>query len=153
MPTNTYTPLATTTLAVAAASISFGSIPGNYRDLVLVVRSPSASAIRFTINGDTTSNYILQNFRAESTVSAATATNAFTTATDNIGFSTLQIMDYSVTDKHKTILRRRNTISGDATDLGAIRWGSTAAITTLRFDLASGNLPIGTIISLYGIIA
>jgi hypothetical protein len=154
MPTPTYTPLANFTLASAVASITFGSIPSTYRDLVIVVTSASASTVRVTINGDTGSNYSLVNLRASASgASSATTTSANVGATDDVGFGTLQIFDYSATNKHKTMIRRRVTTAGDATDVGAVRWASTAAITTLRFDLASGNLPIGTNCSLYGIVS
>jgi len=152
MPTPTYKPLATFTLASAVASITFGSIPSTYRDLVIVVTSATATTVRLVINGDTGSNYLLVTMRASSSgATSTTTTSASIGLTDDIGIGSLQIFDYAATDKHKTMLRRRDTIAGSATDAGAQRWTSTAAITTLKFDLAAGNLPIGTICSLYGI--
>lgn len=154
MPTQTYVPLATTTLTSTAVSITFGSIPATYRDLILVATSASATTIRLIINADTGSNYFLINVRGSTSgTSSASTTSANIGVTDDIGIGTLQFLDYAVTDKHKGILRRRNTLAGSATDAGVYRWASTTAITTLKFDLASGNLPIGTSLSLYGIVS
>jgi hypothetical protein len=154
MPTPTYRPLASFTLASAVASVTFGSIPSTYKDLIIVVTSASATTIRMIINGDTGANYPLVTLRGSSSgVSSTSSTANSVGLTDDVGIGTSQIFDYSATDKHKTILRRRNTIAGDATDAAAYRWASTAAITTLKFDLASGNLPIGTNCSLYGIVS
>jgi hypothetical protein len=61
MPTPTYTPLATVTLASTASSVTFSSIPATYRDLVVVhnnfgtVNNDANSNFRF--NGDSGSNY------------------------------------------------------------------------------------------------
>jgi hypothetical protein len=59
MPTPTYTPIATTTLGTAAASVTFSSISGSYTDLVLIIAGVQSVAdvpyIQF--NSDTATNY------------------------------------------------------------------------------------------------
>lgn len=57
--TTAWVPLATTTLGSATASVTFGSIPSGYRDLVLVMESAISSngQMSFRFNGDTGSNY------------------------------------------------------------------------------------------------
>ena len=154
MPTPTYRPLANITLTTATASVTFGSIPATYRDLVIVVENASTtSEVRLTINNDSTTNYFFQIVRADSGGVVATQSSLGSFAiTDLGGFGTMTIMDYSATDKHKTMLRMRNMRSvQDRIDLAANRWGSTAAITTLRFALGTGNLAVGTTFALYGI--
>jgi hypothetical protein len=156
MPIPTYTPLANVTLSSAAATLTFGSIPATYRDLVIVVTNASTtSEIRMTINNDSTTNYFFQIVRADSGGIVATNSSLGSFAiTENGGFGTMTIMDYSATNKHKTMLRGRNMrANSDRTDLAANRWGSTAAITTLRFALGTGNIPAGSTFTLYGIAA
>jgi hypothetical protein len=60
MPTPTYTPLATVTLGSSASSVTFSSIPGTYRDLILIfdgTGSGTTGNLRMTFNGSTLSNF------------------------------------------------------------------------------------------------
>jgi hypothetical protein len=72
-------------------------------------------------------------------------------------FSTSQIMDYSATDKHKTVLVReqstRQTDSSFATIAQASRWADTGAVTSLQIFMQTGNFNAGATFSLYGVIA
>lgn len=66
------------------------------------------------------------------------------------GQSLTQIMDYSVTDKHKTILTRFDYAS-NGTNARALRWANTSAITSITLD--SNTYPAGFTVALYGIAA
>jgi hypothetical protein len=155
MPTPTYIPLATTTLASASASVVLGSIPATYRDLVLIVNVPpiSADQIVLRFNGDTGVNYSRVYFESIfGTTGTAAGTDEFAYVgaygSDQASLI-VNIMDYSATDKHKSFLAR-----GDAptvTKATALRWANTAAITSITVRLVSVNLPIGTTVNLYGI--
>lgn len=165
MPTPTYTPLATVTLGTAASSVTFGSIPATYRDLVLVVvaanTSNSNNGIRF--NSDSGSNYsrVWMGGNASNVIQSGSATTtslqfdnyAFTSTTLGSSTQIIQVMDYSATDKHKTALVRANqTFNG--VDALAGRWANTAAITSLQVITISGfNFIAGSTFSLYGVIA
>jgi hypothetical protein len=59
-------------------------------------------------------------------------------------------MDYSATDKHKTVLVRSN-IPADTVAAHAVRWANTAAITTVGVAAISGTWSAGTTFALYGI--
>jgi hypothetical protein len=54
-----WTPLANTTLASAANSVTFSGISGAYRDLMLVIQGSTTGPanVRMRFNGDTGSNY------------------------------------------------------------------------------------------------
>jgi len=57
---STYEPIATTTLAAAAASYTFSSIPATYTDLVLISScqvTNNNDAVRMQLNSDTAANY------------------------------------------------------------------------------------------------
>jgi hypothetical protein len=163
MPTPTYTPLATTTLAGTASSVTFSSIPATYRDLVLVVQARADTdtinlVARF--NSDTGNNYnhvlmygdgsaaasfsSANRANIQIAVGSGTTTNAINTITS--------VLDYSATNKHKSTISK-----GDEpafTSAGAGRWANTAAITSFQvYTTTVNNFAIGSTFSLYGIIS
>ena len=154
-PVSTYVALATETLSGTDTSITFSSIPATYRDIVVVAKTFSASAtgvgVRF--NGDTGSNYSMVYASGDgstATSSAYTSDRAepyISGATDHLIL--MQIMDYSATDKHKTILARSSG-GGASVFAHANRWANTAAVTSLEVLSFGGQSFTGTI-SLYGI--
>jgi hypothetical protein len=153
MPTPTYTALANTTVAIAAASITFSSIPATYRDLVLVVNGKTltniATGLRF--NSDSGSNYSMVRMFTTSSSTSTTNYGLFTTGDPSADtLSIAQIMDYSATDKHKTFLVRSNTTANNVA-AHAVRWANTAAITTVAAVAISGDWAVGTTFALYGI--
>jgi hypothetical protein len=164
MPTATYTPLATVTLGTATSSVTFSSIPATYRDLILVMDSLNSSGIeqlKLTLNSDTGSNYPYVSMRGNgsSALSSSSSANpfalldesAFANAT-NRHIHNVSIMDYSATDKHKTLLSRANN-AAIATDAIAIRWASTSAVTSINIFYQLGNINSGSTFNLYGVIA
>jgi hypothetical protein len=156
MPTPTYTPLATVTLGSSAATVTFSNIPATYRDLVVVfngAQNASSTSYVMRFNGDSASNYsfvLMAGNGSSSSSSSGTFTGAapgvIGTTQTNIFY---QVMDYSATDKHKTVLTRTDD-PGTQTVAWASRWANTAAITSLA--IVSGNAFIATTtVSLYGI--
>jgi hypothetical protein len=62
-------------------------------------------------------------------------------------------MDYSATDKHKTVLARHNNSAGEVS-MSAGRWASNTAINSISLKvLPSGSFNSGATFSLYGVIA
>jgi hypothetical protein len=165
MPTPTYTPLATQTLVSAAATVTFSTIPATYRDLVLVLAGAASTnvTLKARFNGDTGSNYTTVD--AFGTGSAAQSGTSGTIGeinlTQNGAFGTTistfitQIMDYSATDKHKTVLTRNNILTSSFPGVGMLahRYASTAALTSILIFPSSGNFAIGSTFALYGIVA
>lgn len=158
MPTSTYIPLATITLASTDSSIDFANIPTTgYRDLVLVARplmTVAGSEARITINGDTGTNYpnIYVGGSGSSTFAVPATGNAYYDANqmDTTAIGVYHFLDYSATDKHKVILHR-TTRPGNYTLMQVTRWTNTAAITTLKIYPSGGTFDVGSIWSLYGI--
>ena len=160
MATPTDTALATITLSSSASSVTFSNISQSFRDLVLVWNGKSTNldySIRGRLNGDSGSNYadvymIGNSGGATSGTYAqpyffAGAPAGYTRTTCIINF-----MDYSATDKQKSIITRGNM---DATYTSAIasRWANTAAITSIQLYAAGDAWASGTTMSLYGIAA
>jgi hypothetical protein len=160
MPTPTYTPLATVTLGTTASSVTFSSIPATYRDLILISRPIATSGtiegyLRF--NSDTGSNYsrvIMFGTGSSTGSNAATDTNIglVDAITSGTNIASIQIMDYSATDKHKTCLGRRS-FPTDSVAAAAYRWANTAAITTVSITASASTYAAGSTFNLYGVIA
>jgi hypothetical protein len=160
MPTPTYTPLATITLGSAAASVTFGSIPATYRDLILVLQGLANTSIlsaTMRLNGDTGSNYSYVFMTGTGSVaqsSAATDTriNVAAISASSMSQTIFQLQDYSATDKHKALLIRTD-VAGWGTRAGAARWANTSAVTSISIIIDGGSLTTGSTLSLYGVIA
>ena len=160
MPTPTYTPLASLTLSASAASVTFSSISQAYRDLVLVVSgaiSSGGESLRLRFNGDTGANYSYAYMAGTGTAteSSSSPSNTFIMAFYNESTSTMMtgsIMDYSATDKHKSVLFRGDNASA-RTMATAGRWANTAAITSIVVFPQSATWTAGSSFSLYGIVA
>jgi hypothetical protein len=159
MPTPTYTPLATVTLGSSASSVTFSSIPATYRDLVLVIQATNTSTgnSRLQLNGDTGNNYNqVRMFGAGGSPGSDSASNIESLDMSSMSTSTgyqavIQIMDYSATDKHKTILSRTQESGITAVLANAGRYASTSAVTSIRMFTSANSYATGSTFALYGI--
>lgn len=166
MPTNTYTALATITLTGTDTTIDFANIPSTYRDLVLVCQARGTIStftnIQMQFNGITTSTYstvAMYGIGSGSGVSYSETTTNITLeqiarSTDTSGVFTpviTQLMDYSATDKHKTVLTRNSSTVSAVVAALASRWASNDAINAIKLFPFGGSFAIGSTFSLYGI--
>ena len=157
MATSTYTPIASITLGSSASSVTFSSIPQDYRDLVLVANFADNGSVYVRLNGDTSNNYSFVIM--SSSGSASEAAKSF--AQLGIAFvgsserqtGIAQFLDYSATDKHKTILGRQGHTSEVAA--ATARWANTNAVTSIEVsaqqDFISTAYSAGSTFTLYGI--
>ena len=154
-----WTPLANLTLGSTAASVTFSSISGSYRDLRLVIVGAVASAnANYRFNNDSSSTYLWTTLEGNgSAVSSAWNGDTFGSFANNyiIWFSstqtlvTMDILDYSATDKHKTVMTRANR-PDNALNAVIVRWPSTAAITTITLN-SNASWATGSTFALYGV--
>jgi hypothetical protein len=157
---NTYVAIATETLASAAASVTFSSIPSTYTDLVLVVNANTATdtQIRLQFNGDTGSNYSATMVSGDGSspftvqVSNETSMNAAGVGITS-GSSIFHINNYANTTTFKTSIGRYNLGSTSYGEIGIKMglWRSTSAITSIVIFPTSGNFNTGGTFNLYGI--
>jgi hypothetical protein len=160
MALQSMTALANVTLQEASASVSFSGIPQNYRDLVLVQSSRVSDYTRLRVNGDSGSNYLMVNMAGNgSSTDSGTVTQTstypnyrFNESSSEFMLAVLQFMDYSATDKHKTMLFRANLAGGNVNAI-ATRWANTAAINNIIVFANSGTISAGSTFNLYGRIA
>jgi len=159
MATNTYVPLANVTLGSTATSVTFSSISQSYKDLVLIINatsSPGLRGVQVQFNDDTGSNYNYVyayggdggNFSGSSNTTAIPV-GVIGSDFDNIG--TVNLLDYSTTNKHKSALIHRATTSWGV-DIVSGRWANTAAVTKIKL-FTDGSLAFssGSSFALYGI--
>lgn len=156
MPKKTYTHINSVTLAASSSSISFTSIPQNFRDLVLVssVTGSSPGAFLFLRpNGDSGNASIVQFYTGTGGAGSNTRASLDCGAIygSNICQTTLNIFDYSMTDKHKSFLRNSGTPGNSEAGLGMFRWASTAALTSILLVAQEGVVSSGSTFTLYGI--
>lgn len=153
-----YVPLANITVATAATDITFSSINQGYRDLVLVGYINALSDGYVFINGATaTTNYNTvvgtgNGSSASTTQSSNNAAAQLVAGTNGVlvnAVLTINFMDYSATDKHKTYLIRMND-PGIWTQFRTTRFASTSAITSITLN-TGGVWPVGTSFALYGV--
>ena len=159
MPTPTYLALATTTLSSSASSVTFSSISGSYRDLVLVANGTTAASNGYVVlqfNGDTGSNYsnVFMTGFGSSTTESIASTDAYIKRAlmgNNQSNIIWQLLDYGATDKHKTVLSRSG--SNGSTNVAAAfgRWANTAAVTSIAISSEFSTFSSGSTFSLYGI--
>jgi hypothetical protein len=129
--------------------------------LILVVTGTKTTSgdagATIVLNSDAGANYsYVQAYGNGSTATSGSAAgnnliDAFmifnnTTISTNI----LQFLDYSATDKHKTVLSRTNIASGYVA-MSANRWASTSAINTIKIE--SVTFAAGSSFYLYGIVS
>ena len=163
MAVEKYTALANITLGSSAASVTFGSIPSGYRDLRIVFTAATSANSNniMQFNGDTGTNYSGVWAGGTGTTTTSGTYNTTFMGTDSSSFTTptlgdtthlLQIMDYSATDKHKTVLIRGSRAAGRA-EMIAARWANTSAITTILLKPNNGSYTwlAGSTFELYGV--
>jgi hypothetical protein len=158
----TYVALANITLGTAASTVTFSSIPATYRDLILVVEGTTVGTggARLRLNNDSGSNYhyVLMYALANGSIASASAggqTLMFPTTSETTSgerfYYTAQIMDYSATDKHKTVLFRDHEKNATVIGASAQRWANTVAVTQLNLLLNTSSYATGSTFTLYGI--
>lgn len=163
MGTPTYTPIASQTLAVAAASVTFSSIPQTFRDLVLIANVKGEvlnvqGRIRFNSNTSAIYNTVIMRQSSQTVSSEFFNTNSLgilsrTNATASLTMQiSAHIMDYSATDKHKTALvtAAQGSIG---IDQSIIRFDNALAITSLTVLPDTDQWAAGATFQIYGVIS
>jgi hypothetical protein len=155
----------TKTLGADAASIEFTSIPQDGTDLVALfaIRSPRAAnqsdtaIIRFNSNsssysgreligdGSAAYSFTLGTTSLNVTIPAASATS------NTFGNASLYLANYTgATNKSASsdwVMENNATLAYQG--IGAHLWSNTAAITSISFAAANGDLLAGSTVSLY----
>lgn len=162
MATPTYELIETTTLASAASSVTFSSITQDYRDLVLAVEVSGQNdfeQISLRMNGSSSAIYSEVTMGAESNGAIVSQSGTNQTAIDltmfflgsgQSGIFQISVMDYSATDKHKSVLARYSSAPREGVQATAGRYANTNAVNSLSL-ISGGQFDSGSTFALYGI--
>lgn len=163
----TMTSISSQTLGVAAASVTFSSIPGTYKSLMLVMNTrgdTAAATVPFTIqfNGVTTSytyRYVHGTGSAAATSSGATGqagnTSAASATASTFGTAYLMFPNYASSTLNKIVHCESTTeTNGSAATMAAysMLWSNTAAVTQIVVAPTAGNFAANSTLTLYGIV-
>lgn len=171
-PEGAYDALATVTLSATASSISFVGIPSGYKHLqVRYLAKTSRAAVndyaKLEINADTTTtNYRSHTLNGDGAAAyAGTTANAIeiggfpgNTNADMFGVGVLDFLDYTNTNKYKTIrmldgFNQNSASTGTGyIELASGLWMSTSAITSIKITPGTGpNFVTYSQFALYGV--
>jgi len=166
--------ITTTTLSTATASVTFSSIPANYKHLQIRMISKESGTgtggpnIVASLNSDTTHTNYRSHYLAGNGAAAASgsvqAGGYFclvgNTATSNASYTNMfgvmvvDILDYANTSKYKTLrcLWGHDRNGSGEVGIDSSLWMNTAAITNVSFSIAGGtNFVQHSHFALYGI--
>jgi len=157
--------IATTTLNVTAASITFSSIPQGYTHLQVryIARATVNDNTYMRFNGDTGANYSGHYIYGQGASAASGSivngtsfyTDVLTGSATSYNNAVVDILDYANTNKYKTartIAGMDLNGSGNAW-LASGNWRNTAAITSITLNQSSGSYVFepNSSFALYGI--
>jgi hypothetical protein len=158
--------------STSQSSIAFTSIPGTYKHLQIryisrCSRSSASDGLSFRFNGDTSTNYARHILYADGTVGAEGSTSqtltncaveaAANSGTNIFGAGIVDILDYTSTNKCKTVRALAgvdgNTAFGDLRVGGGLWFKTPEAITSITVLAESGaaNFVQYTSFALYGV--
>lgn len=155
--TATYDLISRTTVGSDVSSLTISSIPGSYRDLVIV-----GNAIQFDYRirfNASESGYAYQSMRGFGSTNTAAAwfenqslgiVAIESPTSGNLALTITEVFDYAQTNKHKNYLSRSNTLTG--VDAIAGSWRNTSAITSIVI-IGNGTIKAGTTFDVFGIVA
>lgn len=161
-------------LSGTSTLITFASIPGSFRALLLIIQARGDDAgttinVVLELNDDTGANYDTQSVSSVGTTPSGNETigtasptvatiSAGGAAASAVGSVNVFFPNYAGTTFHKTWegtnFGKIGTTPGSAmfAALGGGLWRNTAAITKLELKPSAGNFIAGSSFSLYGII-
>tara|TARA_R110002126_G_scaffold265569_1_gene408742 strand:+ start:288 stop:851 length:564 start_codon:yes stop_codon:yes gene_type:complete len=164
-----YESIATVTVGTAVSSITFSSIAADWKHLqIRGIGHWSGTANTYAngqvqLNGDTGSNYAYHRLYGNGSAASADASTSTTkmntpwfpddTYSNTFGSIIIDILDYSSTNKYKTI-RSLGGFDGNGSGLVGLfsgLWMNTAAVTSFTISLPSYNLTTYSQLALYGI--
>lgn len=156
-------PLANVTLGSAVQTVSFTSINQTYKDLVVVVNAIPSGVINFAMlfnnqEDGGTYNYVYARGSGSSANSAASlSTGRFQIDASGITSSqriqaTINVIDYSATNKHKTAIWRYDNPASETT-MNVGRWAYTTAVSSIQLRAGSSTWQVGSTFALYGVSA
>jgi hypothetical protein len=161
-----YVPLASSVTSSSISSFSFSGISQSYRDLVAIVNystsgSGGSGYLGAYLNNDfNTGSYTNFQWSGNGSSNSQTTANgqaqmlfANTGTPDGQNcHAILHFMDYSTTNKEKTVIASVGSPQSFC-GFGAARWVNNSSVTTVSFRFSGLSIPAGARFELYGVSA
>lgn len=160
----TYEKIATTTVSTLTSEITFSGIPQTYTDLRLVLVSTYDSPgndSRYRFNGDTGTSYATTAINSEGSAIETIRSNTngiywslwqgYTSAAYNL--FTADIFSYTGGTFKTALNTSSSSFSNGNISTTVGTWRNTSAINEITMFQGGGNFNVGTIATLYGILA
>lgn len=147
---------------LTGASVSVTSIPGTYKDLIVLVQSfrpvTDARTLMMQFNSDTTNSYVVEQTGTFTNVAAGAdgiqmARTQDNTATNHLAYALIPSYANSSTWKLATVYTVGNNATTTTNANGFFNinaWLNTSAITSVTLKVDSGDLSGGTVY-VYGV--
>jgi hypothetical protein len=159
-PAGAYELISTQVLASSAASVTFSSIPQDYKHLQIRISARVTTddyVAKLNFNSDTGANYAFHRLigNGSSVASSASASQAFIwtaiyrSVANQFTAEVIDILDYSSANKNTTT-RHLGGLATDQVQLNSGLWNNTAAVTAINLSGYS-DWVTGSRFSLYGI--
>ena len=159
--------LISTTSITAAASISIGSIPGTYKELMIVIENlatvSTSNTISMTFNSDSTAGHYGCQLAYSTTAASASSANipivpatllGTTASTNNANF-VARIARYAQTTGYKVMKFYGSYINNSGSGLSTVEGvgssNQTTAITSIQLVSTTGNFVAQGSVYLYGV--
>lgn len=149
------------TLATAAASVTFSSIPQTYGSLMVVFSAAAStgSNMQMIINGDASADYSYAfsfNNGGNLNLAAASATaTGLVAPMPALGVAGQILIPFyaatTLTFKQVTQTSSANSAGVISPSTGALNWASSAAIASFTLQPTSGTFSAGSTFTLYGL--
>ena len=161
---NSYESIATVTVGSGGASnVEFTSIPSTYKHLQIrhITRGSVLTNTTFQFNNDTGTNYswhVLYGTGTSALAAGGANSNIMyaeniATAANTFSAGVLDILDYSLTTKNKTMRFLGGYDMNGSGEIGLFSgsWRNTNAVTSIKFTPNAGTYSQHTQFALYGI--
>lgn len=157
-------------LTSAQNAVVFSNIPSIYRGLRLVVNGSTSGvgSLVMQFNSDASASYNLVGMRGNSSGGTSAGRSHYENGNtffdlgwsqNNTGsplFATVDMLNYSVIDRHKSLLSRNNytdDAGNSVVETSAGRWANNSAVNSIKIYLGASTFAAGSTFTLYGIAA
>ena len=161
-----YDLLQSTILTSSASSVTFSSIPSDYKHLQIrytAKNTGGAFQLNVVVNNDTTTQRSSHDLRGQGSAVQSSASTFITnfplyfgittsTGGDSFAAGVVDILDYANTNKNTTMKSfHGQTYPNTMVYLSSGLYPQTGAITDIKFQPSGNSLAVGSRFSLYGI--
>jgi len=160
MPTPTYNLITSQTLEFPISTITIGSLPSTYKDLIVVCNvsvtgSENFLGLRFNSSSANAYNFVAYGNGGNSTPqeTGVNAAQIYSFMTTTKGTYIIHFMDYRSTSKHRSAVAVGGNPSTRATSLTTLSFNDSGAMGSITLLGGGGfSMAAGSVFEVYGVI-